>query len=172
MQIAVKPEIITTIEPLVYAHYEDVKRIYAAGIATGHATLNTTLPDWDTWDVDHLSFARFVSLTNGKVTGWVALTPASGRCVYSGVAEVSIYIDAAYRGMGLGKKLLQHLIPASEAHGIWTLQAGIIKENTASVALHQACGFRIVGLREKLGQLHGVWRDTYMLERRSTLVGV
>jgi len=172
MQIAEKPGIITTIEPLVPAHYEEVKRIYTEGIATGHATLNTNAPDWNTWDKEHLPFARFVSITAGKVTGWAALTAVSGRCVYSGVAEVSVYIDAAYRGMGLGKKLLHQLITASEANGIWTLQSGIIKENTASVALHQACGFKIVGLREKLGQLHGVWRDTYLLERRSTVVGV
>ena len=172
MLFVVKSGIITAIEPLVAAHYEEVKSIYAEGIATGQATLNTTAPNWNTWDKEHLAFARFIAIAEDKVAGWAALSPVSGRCVYSGVAEVSIYIGAAYRGQGIGKELLQHLVSASEENGIWTLQAGIIKENTASVALHQVCGFRIVGLREKLGQLHGVWRDTYLLERRSTVVGV
>ena len=159
-------------EPLLAHHYDQVKRIYEEGIATGIATLQTEAPAWADWQADHLSFGRLVSFVNDQVAGWAALSPVSGRCIYRGVAEVSVYMGENFRGMGIGKILLQQLILESEANGIWTLQAGIIKENTASVALHQSCGFRIVGLREKLGKLNGEWRDIYLLERRSALVGV
>ena len=161
------------VQPLQEQHYTAVARIYEEGIATGNATLQAAAPAWPTWNTDHLPHSRFVAVLNDAIiVGWAALTPVSGRCVYRGVAEVSVYIGAEHRGSGVGKLLLTHLIQESEANGIWTLQAGIFKENTASVALHQKCGFRIVGLREKIGQLNGNWRDVYLLERRSLIVGV
>jgi phosphinothricin acetyltransferase len=160
------------VQPLEQRHYPAVARIYAQGIATGNATLQTEAPDWQTWDAGHLSHSRLVVLAQGEIAGWAALTAVSGRCVYRGVAEVSVYIGADYQGKGMGKLLLNKLISYSEENGIWTLQAGIFKENKASLNLHQSCGFRIVGLREKIGQLNGLWRDVYLLERRSTVVGV
>ncbi|MBC3538497.1 GNAT family N-acetyltransferase [Rufibacter sediminis] len=168
-------ETITSIslQPLLAKHYPQVKSIYEQGIATQNATLETSAPAWEKWNEGHLSHSRLVALApDGNVAGWAALSPVSGRCVYGGVAEVSIYLGENYRGKGIGPRLLQELIISSEANGIWTLQAGILKENEASVALHQKCGFRVVGLRERLGQLNGQWRDTYLLERRSAIVGV
>ncbi|ALI99744.1 GNAT family N-acetyltransferase [Rufibacter tibetensis] len=162
-----------SIQPLLEAHYSRVKAIYEQGILTQNATLETSAPDWEKWNTGHLSHSRLIiSTPDEEVAGWAALSPVSGRCVYGGVAEVSVYIDEEQRGKGLGKVLLQELITSSETHGIWTLQAGILKENEGSVALHQKCGFRIVGLRERLGQLRGQWRDTFLLERRSAIVGV
>ncbi|RNI25770.1 GNAT family N-acetyltransferase [Rufibacter latericius] len=162
-----------SLQPLQEKHYPLVKAIYEQGISTQNATLETTAPDWDKWNAGHLSHSRLVALdSGGNVAGWAALSPVSGRCVYGGVAEVSVYLDEEYRGKGIGQTLLQELVTSSEANGIWTLQAGILKENEASVALHLKCGFRVVGLRERLGQLNGHWRDTYLLERRSTTVGV
>jgi L-amino acid N-acyltransferase YncA len=168
-------ETLTSIDlvPLLATHYPRVKAIYEQGIATQNATLETTAPDWAKWDQGHLSHSRLVAVSpESEVVGWAALSAVSGRCVYGGVAEVSVYLDQAYQGRGIGKALLEALITASEANGIWTLQAGILKENKASVALHQKCGFRVVGLRERIGQLNGHWRDTYLLERRSLVVGV
>jgi L-amino acid N-acyltransferase YncA len=158
--------------PLEEEHYKAVSRIYEEGIATGNATLQTQAPDWPTWNTGHLTHSRLVAIKDNEVAGWAALTSVSGRCVYRGVAEVSVYIRADYRGMGAGKLLLKALVQESEANGIWTLQAGIFKENNASLALHEKCGFRVVGVREKIGQLHGVWRDVCLLERRSKVVGV
>lgn len=160
------------LQPLEAQHYAAVSRIYLDGIATGNATLQTESPDWPDWDKSHLPHSRLVALNEQEVAGWAALTPVSGRCVYRGVAEVSVYIGENFRGMGIGKLLLNELIQESEANGLWTLQAGIFKENTASLALHEKCGFRVVGVREKIGQLHGVWRDVCLLERRSKVVGV
>lgn len=157
--------IMTALTP---AHWEAVARIYGEGIATGNATFETTVPEWAVWDKGHTATCRFVALDNaGQVTGWAALSPVSGRCVYAGVAEVSVYVAAAARGRGVGVALLRHLIAASEADNYWTLQAGILRENAASLALHERCGFRVVGYRERLGQLAGVWRDVMLLERRS-----
>ncbi|GEO06245.1 phosphinothricin N-acetyltransferase [Adhaeribacter aerolatus] len=161
-----------TLKPLLANHYEAVSRIYREGIATGNATLQTESPDWPTWDNSHLPHCRLVAFIEEEVAGWAALTPVSGRCVYRGVAEVSVYVGAQYRGWGVGKFLLQALIQESEANSLWTLQAGIFKENAASLALHRNSGFRVVGIREKIGQLHGVWRDVCLLERRSKVVGV
>ncbi|MGV3538238.1 MAG: GNAT family N-acetyltransferase [Rufibacter sp.] len=162
-----------TLQPLQPAHYPQVKAIFEQGLATQNSSLETSAPTWESWDASHLPHSRLVALTStGEVAGWAALSPVSGRCVYGGVAEVSAYIGTAYQGQGIGNQLLQQLVQSSEANGIWTLQAGILKENEASVALHQKGGFRIVGLREKLGQLNGRWRDIYLLERRSTAVGV
>jgi phosphinothricin acetyltransferase len=149
-----------------------VRAIYAEGIATGHATFEPEAPAWDAWDASHLRAARLVARDAGRVKGWAALSAVSGRCVYAGVAEVSVYVGRAFRGAGVGHALLEQLIRASEAAGIWTLQAGIFPENTASKGLHLRCGFREVGRRERIGQLHGLWRDTLLLERRSKIVGV
>lgn len=149
-----------------------VRAIYEEGIATGHATFQTAAPSWEEWDGDHLKPCRIVAVDGHRVLGWAALTKVSGRCVYSGVAEVSIYVAAAARGHGIGKRLLEALIAASEQNGLWTLQAGIFPENGASLATHERCGFRVVGRREKLGKMHGVWRDILLLERRSQTIGL
>ncbi|RSK42171.1 GNAT family N-acetyltransferase [Hymenobacter perfusus] len=157
--------------PLTAARYPAVAAIYAEGIATGQATLNTEVPDWKAWDAAHLLHSRLVVLTAaGEVAGWAALTPVSGRCVYSGVAEVSVYVGANSRGQGVGLQLLRELVRQSEQQGIWTLQAGIIEENLPSLRLHEQAGFRLVGVREKLGQLHGQWRNVCLLERRSKVI--
>lgn len=161
-----------TIEPLTAQDWSAVSAIYAEGIATGNATFETTVPTWESWDTGHRADSRLVARRDGQIVGWAALSPVSGRCVYGGVAEVSVYIAAAARGGGIGTALLQRLITESEAAGMWTLQAGILRENSASLALHEKCGFRQVGYREKLGQLNNVWRDVMLLERRSQLVGV
>ncbi len=153
------------------SHWEAVKNIYAEGIATGHATFQTSIPIWEEWAHAHVKTCRLVAIENNEVLGWAALTPVSGRCVYAGVGEVSVYVSAAARGKGVGKKLLNALIKASEENNFWTLQAGIFPENGASVKLHEQAGFRIIGSREKIGQMNGVWRDTLLLERRSSVAG-
>jgi L-amino acid N-acyltransferase YncA len=153
-------------------HWDQVRSIYEQGIATGHATFQTVAPDWDEWDASHLANSRLVAVEGNEVVGWAALTPVSGRCVYAGVAEVSVYVAEKARGKGVGKKLLSELAATSERDKFWTLQAGVLRENTASIKLHEACGFRVVGVREKLGQLKGNWRDVVLLERRSPVVGV
>ena len=145
--------------------------IYAEGLATGTATFATEPPTWEAWDGGHLTTCRLVATdAAGTVRGWAALSPVSGRCVYAGVAEVSVYVAAAARGRGVGRALLQALVAESEKTGLWTLQASIFPENTASVRLHEAVGFRLVGRRERIGQRGGVWRDTLLLERRSAVV--
>ncbi|MVN77070.1 GNAT family N-acetyltransferase [Hymenobacter sp. HMF4947] len=162
-----------TFQPLTAAHWPAVRAIYEAGIATGNATFETQAPTWEAWDKSHLAHSRLVAVaTDGTVRGWAALSPVSGRCVYGGVAEISIYIAPEARGQGVGRQLLQALIQASEAQGIWTLQAGTFEENTASIGLHTQAGFRVVGHRERIGQHHGVWRNTVQMERRSSTVGV
>ena len=153
-------------------HWPDVKAIYESGIATGNATFQTGAPAWEEWDAAHIKTCRLVAVEQDEILGWAALTPVSGRCVYAGVAEVSIYISESARGKGLGSILLNALVAESEQHNFWTLQAGIFPENVASIRLHEACGFRMVGRREKIGQMQGVWRDTVLLERRSSTVGV
>jgi len=157
------------IQPLAVEHYLTVKKIYEQGIATGQATFQSTAPEWDEWNQSHLAHSRFVAIENNEIVGWAALTPVSGRCVYAGVAEISIYIDERYRGRGIGKTLLKHLITDSESHNIWTLQAGIFPENISSLKIHESLGFRKVGYRERIGQFKGVWRDTVLLEKRSAL---
>ncbi|MDU0371413.1 N-acetyltransferase family protein [Hymenobacter endophyticus] len=160
-----------SLTPLLAAHYPAVAAIYAAGIATGQATFATDIPTWESWDAAHLTHSRLVARTAaGETVGWAALTPVSGRCVYSGVAEVSVYVGEEFWGRGVGLLLLRELVRQSEQHGIWTLQAGIIRENAPSLRLHEQAGFRLVGTREKLGQLHGQWRDVCLLERRSTVM--
>jgi len=147
-----------------------VRTIYGQGIATRLATFETTLPEWPAWDQGHLPEPRLVMRQGGEVLGWAALSPVSGRCVYGGVAEVSIYMAETSRGLGLGKIMMQELIRRSEAQGLWTLQSSIFPENEASIGLHLACGFRVVGLRERLAQLDGQWRDVALLERRSGVI--
>ncbi|MDO7885304.1 GNAT family N-acetyltransferase [Hymenobacter cheonanensis] len=161
-----------TIQPLGAAHWPAVRAIYEAGIATGQATFTTEAPGWEAWDAGHLPHCRLVAAAaDGQVLGWAALSPVSSRCVYAGVAEVSIYIVAEARGRGVGRQLLAALVAAAEQHGLWTLQAGIFPENAASLALHAGQGFRTVGRRERISQLRGQWRDTLLLERRSAVVG-
>ncbi len=159
------------IERMAVTDWDAVKAIYLEGIATGNATFETAVPNWDQWDAAHLRFARLVARDENNLLGWAALSPVSQRCVYGGVAEVSVYVAAASRGRGIGRKLLERLITESEQNGIWTLQAGIFPENTGSLAIHQHCGFREVGRRERIGKMNGVWRDTILLERRSPVVG-
>jgi L-amino acid N-acyltransferase YncA len=165
------PAIPVTITPLRQADWNDVARIYAEGIATGDATFETEVSDWERWDASHMSGHRLVATEDGRHLGWAALSAVSERCVYAGVAEVSVYVAANARGRGVGRALLEALIASSEAGGVWTLQAGIFPENEASVRLHQRAGFRVVGRRERLGRLHGAWRDVLLMERRSAVVG-
>lgn len=167
---ATKPPV--RIAPLTAADWPAVRAIYEEGIATRNATFETAAPEWATWDAARLPFGRLVARRGRTVVGWAALSPVSSRAVYSGVAEVSVYVAAAVRGQGVGRALLSALVAASEAAGIWTLTAGIFPENEASVALHRACGFRVVGRRERLGLHYGIWRDSLLLERRSSVVGV
>lgn len=161
-----------TIQALRPEDWPDVRAIFAEGIATGTATFETEAPDWDEWDRFHLRHSRLVARSDdGRIAGWAALSPVSDRCAYGGVGEVSVYVGADSRGRGLGKALLEALVLASEAAGVWTLQAGMFEENAASIALHERCGFRVVGVRERLGALHGVWHDVVLMERRSPSVG-
>lgn len=150
-----------------------VRAIYLESIATGNATFETEAPQWESWDAAHLTACRLVAEDAGGVlVGFAALSPVSRRQVYAGVAEVSVYVSGAARGAGVGGALLRELIGASEAAGFWTLQAGIFPENLASLRLHQKCGFRVLGVRERVGCLGGRWRDVVLLERRSATTGV
>ena len=152
--------------------WEVVRAIYLEGTAGGNATFETQAPDWETWDSSHRKDCRLVANADKAVLGWAALSPVSRRPCYSGVAEVSVYVADASKGRGVGRALLESLVSASEKAGIWTLQASIFPENTASIALHKSCGFKELGRRERIAALHGVWRDTVVLERRSKVVGV
>jgi L-amino acid N-acyltransferase YncA len=158
------------IEPMTEAHATAVLAIYQAGIDEGDATFETQAPDWPEFTAARLPGHRYVARTGADVLGWVAVSPVSGRCVYAGVVEHSVYVHPAARGQGVGRQLLDTLIASTEAGGIWTIQSGIFPENTASVALHHAVGFRDVGIRERIGQHHGRWRDVLLLERRSPLI--
>jgi L-amino acid N-acyltransferase YncA len=149
-----------------------VKAIYEKGIATKNATFETQAPECEEWDKKYMKECRFVAEENHVVTGWAALTAVSGRCVYAGVCEVSVYVDTAHLGKGIGKQLLRSLIASSEEQGIWTLQAGIFPENAASIRLHLSMGFREIGRRQRIGKMDDVWRDTVLLERRSEVVGM
>jgi len=149
--------------------WPEVARIFEEGIRSGNATFETEAPSWEAWDAAHLVEHRLVVTLDDEVAGWAALSPVSDRCCYSGVAEHSIYVAERARGLGLGRQLLGALIASSEAGGFWTLQAGVFPENEASIALHTALGFRVVGVRERLGRRHGVWRDVVLLERRSEM---
>ena len=159
---------ITPMEP---ADWPAVRDIYAEGIATGQATFEAEPPTWEAWDRAHRADCRLVARAGDDLVGWAAVSPVSERRVYRGVAEVSVYVAERARGRGVGRTLLDALVAASEAAGIWTLQAGVFPENEASVALHRRCGFREVGRQERLGRMRGVWRDVLLLERRSPTVG-
>ncbi|HST17629.1 MAG TPA: GNAT family N-acetyltransferase [Gaiellaceae bacterium] len=157
-----------TIAELEPGHWPDVARIYEEGLDLG--TFEEDVPSFDEWDATHLPAPRLVSLEDGQVTGWAALTPVSRRECYRGVAEVSVYVARAARGRGVGKALLRELVRRADEAGIWTIQAGILSGNDASVALHAACGFRVVGTRERIARKRGQWRDVVLMERRSDLV--
>jgi phosphinothricin acetyltransferase len=160
------------IDPMLPDDWPAVRDIYLEGIATRQATFETQAPSWETWDAAHFPFARLVAREDQEVVGWAALSPVSSRKVYAGVAEVSVYVAERQRGFGLGRRLLDALIAESEVNGIWTLQAVTFFDNAASVAVHQRCGFREVGRRERIAKLDDVWRDTMLLERRSRLIGI
>jgi L-amino acid N-acyltransferase YncA len=153
-------------------HWEVVREIYEAGIASRNATFEKKSPDWETWDRSHRQDCRLLAISQGRVAGWAALSNVSERCVYAGVAEVSIYMDPSFSGKGIGSLLMKRLIEESEKKGIWTLQAGIFPENSASIRLHEKNGFRVIGMREKIGKLDGIWRNTVLLERRSRIAGM
>ena len=154
------------------ADWPQVSRIYQEGIDTGYATFETAIPDYSDWDASHVDSCRLVAEGSGKIKGWAALSPVSGRCVYGGVAEVSIYVGKNSRGRGMGQALLEVLINASEKEGFWTLQAGIFPENQGSISLHKKMGFRFLGKREWIGKLNGLWHDNLIFERRSNKVGL
>ena len=150
------------------ADWLSVRTIYEAGIASGNATFETTPPTWDDWDRSHLADHRLVATdADGQVVGWAALSPVSDRCAYAGVAEDSVYVDPEHHSRGIGSILLHALVARAEDAGIWTIQTGIFPENVASLTVHERAGFRVVGRRERIGRLAGVWRDTTFLERRS-----
>ena len=161
-----------SIAPLIHEHWERVRDIYVEGIESGNATFESEVPSWDAWDQGHLDRCRFVAVLEGTVVGWAALSPVSDRCTYGGVGEVSVYVGADARGKGVGSRLMDALVRGSERLGYWTLQAGVFPENDASVRVHTREGFRLVGRRERLGKMDGVWRDVLLLERRSDTVGV
>ena len=157
------------IQSITASHWPDIKRIYLEGIKTGQATFETKEANWEIWDIAHHDFCRFVAVEDEEVLGWAAISPTSKREVYKGVAEVSIYIGEGIRGKGIGKKLFTHLIVESEKKGIWTLQSSLFPENIASVNLHYKLGFQEVGVRKKVAQHYGIWRDTLIMEKRSKL---
>lgn len=163
------------IEPMTADHWTEVHRIYSEGIATGDATLEREAPDWSHFDHSHPVECRLIARdgVDGPIIGWTALAGYSSRKVYSGVAWESIYVGAEARGRGVGRALLEALIPASEAAGFWTLLAGVLAENAPSLALHERVGFRRIGVQHRLGQdQHGRWRDVVTLERRSEVIGL
>jgi phosphinothricin acetyltransferase len=153
------------------ADWPAVREIYLEGIATGNATFETQAPAWEEWDANHMRDCRLVARRGEEVLGWVALSRVSGRCVYAGVAELSIYVAEKARGQGVGQALMEALIAASEERGIWALQAGVFPENRSSIALLKRSGFREVGVHERLGKMGDRWRDVALLERRSGRVG-
>ncbi len=152
--------------------WPEVKTIHRQGIATGGATFESEAPDWEHWDKSHLSDCRLVVIFGDEIVGWAALSPVSNRCVYKGVAELSLYVRDSFRGQGIGTELLKATIEESQRAGIWTLQSGTFPENVASIAIQKACGFREVGIREKIGCMNGKWRDVILMERRSKVVGI
>ena len=165
-----RPDIITG--QMNAAHWKEVADIYEQGITTHMATFEKKVPSWEAWNENHLQACRVVAQSGDEVVGWAALSAVSSRCVYGGVAEVSVYVSKGHRGRGIGEMLLRELIDQSERSGYWTLQSGIFPENKESIHLHQKVGFRIIGFREKIGQLDGVWKDNVLMERRSKKVGL
>ena len=164
-----RPEV--TVDAMVPGDWPNVSAIYLEGIATGNATFETLAPNWDEWDRTHLPFARLVARQGRTIAGWAALSRISQRTCYAGVAELSVYVASWGRGKGVGSALMNAAIEAAERNGVWTLQGSVFPENTASLRLCEAAGFRQVGRRERIGKLGGVWRDTILVERRSGVVG-
>ena len=160
------------IKKMKYEDWDAVARIYKLGMDTGIATFETEIPTWDKWNNSHLKTCRLTAWFDNQIVGWAALSPVSSRCVYGGVAEVSVYIDTYYNRRGIGTKLLKKLITKSEVEGFWTLQAGIFPQNKTSIALHEKNGFRQIGYREKIGKLKGEWLDNVIMERRSKIIGI
>lgn len=162
-----------TLKPLSFQHFNQIIDIYGQGVATGIATFqNSANLEWSEWDKSHLQNCRIGAFEENVMLGWAALTLVSNRCVYEGVAEVSIYIASLYRGKGVGKMILSEIITESEKNGIWTLQSGIFSENISSIQLHEKCCFRQVGYREKIGKKDGIWKDNIIMERRSNIIGI
>lgn len=157
----------TIIKPLNESHRKEILEIYKLGIETKNATFNTLVPTWEEWDNSHLKHSRFVIESDDKIAGWIALSPVSSRCNYSGVAEVSVYIHPDFGALGFASELMQILIDESERNGIWTLQSSIFSENIASVKLHEKFDFRKIGFREKISKIDEIWRDTNLYERRN-----
>ncbi len=158
--------------PMKTADWNTVAEIYKQGIETGNATFQQEIPEWEVWDKGHLTSCRLVAMVEDEIIAWAALSPVSSRQVYSGVAEVSIYVNNMFRGQKVGTQLMKKLIEESENTGFWTLQAGIFPENESSLRIHASLGFRVIGYREKVGKMNDVWRDTILLERRSKRVGI
>ncbi|SHG72171.1 GNAT family N-acetyltransferase [Flagellimonas flava] len=152
--------------------WAQVSNIYAEGIATGFATFEQDVPDYDQWDQAHIKSCRLVVEDEGCILGWAALSPVSSRCVYGGVAEVSVYVGAKSRGKGVGQLIMKELIAQSEDAGFWTIQSGIFPENEASISLHKKVGFRYIGKRERVGKIHGLWKDNLLFEKRSKAIGI
>jgi len=161
---------VLSIEAMTGAHAPAVLAIYQAGIDEGNATFETRAPDWQAFSAARLPGCRYVAVDGGRVAGWVAVSAVSSRPAYAGVVEHSVYVDPGARGKGVGRRLLAAVIDATEAAGIWTIQAGIFPENTVSLAMHKSAGFRVVGVRERMGRHHGRWRDVVLIERRSLAV--
>ena len=159
----------TQIRPMLPSDWPPVRHIYERGIATGIATFETKIPDWEQWNEKHITTCRLVACREEKVVGWAALSPVSHRWVYRGVGEVSVYVHPDFRGRSIGFQLMKTLIAQSEKAGFWTLQSGIFSENKASILLHLKVNFREIGYREKVAQLDGVWKDNVLMERRSPL---
>ncbi|WP_317130865.1 GNAT family N-acetyltransferase [Paucihalobacter ruber] len=166
------PEMKINFRPMTADDWTNVAEIYRQGIETGNATFQQEIPTWDDWNNGHIKSCRIVAVIENEIVGWAALTAVSARCVYAGVAEVSVYISHKYRGEKIGTKLLDKLISESENEKLWTLQAGIFPENIASLKIHEELGFRKIGHREKIGKMNGNWRDTVLLERRSKVIGI
>ena len=163
------------IEEMKPSDWQQVKSIYLEGIKTRIATFQTEfdIPDWDAWNAGHVETCRLVACSNNTIQGWAALSPTSAKAYYAGVVEVSIYLREECKGQGIGTALLKKLIEVSEANGYWSLYSGIIKENTASIALHKKCGFREIGFKEKVGKMNnGKWHDVVLMEKRSSVVGI
>ncbi|MEM0931338.1 MAG: N-acetyltransferase family protein [Bacteroidota bacterium] len=152
--------------------WEKVAQIYGEGIRTGYTTFERQVPTYKALDEAHVKSCRLIAEDDGRLLGWAALSPVSGRCVYGGVGEVSVYVAAKSRGKNIGKVLLEKLIAESENNGFWTIQSGIFPENRASIALHEKAGFRFIGKRERIGKIHGVWKDNLLFEKRSDKIGI
>jgi L-amino acid N-acyltransferase YncA len=158
------------IHEMTAADWPEVEAIYAAGIQTGNATFETATPTWEEFDAGRLADHRLVAVASGRVVGWAALSPTSSRACYAGVVEHSVYVATEHRGQGVGRALMEALLASADAAGLWTVQTSVFPENAATLALHERLGFRVVGRRERIARLNGIWRDTLLLERRSSEV--